>query len=181
MQLKTEDAALTPAPPSTGLAIRALPGQYFAVLRHPTPATFRKQKGRAAWGICWLQMLGLAILSATLQSVGLLISPPAFAGVAGSSATLLTVSVLCLAIFTLILTPASFLAVGGLLFLIVRACGGRGTYLQQVYTTLLFGVPLVLLSYLLYLIPGVGYWLLFVPHIYSAVLFIIALRAVHWQ
>jgi hypothetical protein len=45
--------------------------------------------------------------------------------------------------------------------------------------TLLFGVPLVILSALLSLIPGVGSWLLYGPHIYSLVLIVLALIAVH--
>jgi hypothetical protein len=184
MELKSYAGPQASTSLSLGQALRELPGQYIKVLTRPSPTTFR-QEGRAGWGINWVQMIGLAILSAALQTLGLLISPPALTGLLGASgmsaAALLTTSIVFLAIFTLILTPVSFLAAGGIVFLIVKAFGGKGTYLQQIYTTLLFGVPLVLLSDLFFLIPGVGYWLPFVPHIYSLVLFIIALRAVHWR
>ena len=63
--------------------------------------------------------------------------------------------------------------------MIARAFGGKGTYLAQIYTTLLFGVPLVIVSYLLLFITVAGSWLTYVPHIYSAVLLILSLIAVH--
>jgi hypothetical protein len=60
-----------------------------------------------------------------------------------------------------------------------RAFGGKGIYREQIYTTLLFGVPLVIISDLLFLIPGPGSWLVYLPHIYSIVLLFLSLRAVH--
>ena len=77
------------------------------------------------------------------------------------------------------MTPVSFLAAGGILFLIARIFGGKGTYREQIYTTLLYGVPMVILSYLLFLVPVAGAWLLYLPHIYSLVLLIISMMAVH--
>ncbi|HWZ17210.1 MAG TPA: YIP1 family protein, partial [Ktedonobacteraceae bacterium] len=103
------------------------------------------------------------------QYVGFLISPPN-----SSSITIITVVLL-----QLVFTPVSFLAAGSILYLIARAFGGRGTFLEQIYTTLLFGVPLVILSYLLLLIPATSSWLPYLPHLYSLVLFAISLMAVH--
>jgi Yip1 domain len=165
-------------------AIRALPGQYIKVLTRPTVTTFAEEKGKATWGIIWTQLIGLGIIGAILQSLGLFISPPNYNSIAGATAglsptTLLVSSIVFLAIVEILLTPVSFLAVGGILFLIARIFGGKGTYREQIYTTLLYGVPMVILSYLLYLIPGAGAWLLYVPHIYSLVLLIISMMAVH--
>jgi hypothetical protein len=174
--------ASTPLP--LGEAIRGLPGQYMKVLSRPSVTTFAEEKGKAAWGIIWAQFVGLGIIGAILQSIGLLISPPNFSGVAGgtgglSYTALLVITIVFLAIFELIGTPVSFLAAGGILFLIARVFGGKGTYREQIYTTLLFGVPLVIASYLLFLIPVAGWWLLYVPHIYSVVLLVLAMMAVH--
>ena len=181
MELKSSYEYQTPRP--IGQAIRALPGQYFDVLSRPSVATFVKEKGKATWGINWLQFIVLGLIGAVLQSIGLLISPPNFSGVVGtagmSHAALMTFTIVFLAIVEIILTPISFLAAGGILFLIAKAFGGKGTYLEQIYTTLLFGVPLVIVSYLLFLIPVSGAWLLYVPHIYSLVLLVLSLRAVH--
>ncbi|MBV9259403.1 MAG: YIP1 family protein [Ktedonobacteraceae bacterium] len=183
MELQSNYGSQTTMPRSTGQAVRELPGQYFKVLTRPSVATFAEEKGKASWRINWLQFIGLGLIGAVLQSIGLLISPPNFSNMAGtagiSHTTLLTITIVFLAIFELILTPVSFLAAGGILFLIAKAFGGNGIYREQIYTMLLFGVPLVIVSYLLSLIPGPGAWLLYLPHIYSLVLLILSLRAVH--
>ena len=167
-----------------GRAIRALPGQYIKVLIRPSITTFAEEKRNAIWGIIWAQFIGLGIISAILQSLGLLISPPNYNSIAGATAglsasTLLVFSIVFFAIVEILLTPVSFLAAGGILFLIARIFGGKGTYREQIYTTLLYGVPMVILSYLLFLVPVAGAWLLYLPHIYSLVLLIISMMAVH--
>lgn len=171
------------APLSLGQAMRELPGHYIKVLTRPSVRTFEEEKGKAGWGINWMQFIGLGITGAILQSLGLLISPPALGNLASttgmSTSALLTTIIIFLAILEIILTPISFLAAGGILFIIARIFGGKGTFKEQIYTTLLFGVPLVIASYLLFLIPVAGVWLLYLPHVYSVVLLVISFRAVH--
>lgn len=184
MELNQNYDTNTSTPLSLGEAIQALPGQYIKVVSKPSVTTFAEEKGKATWAIIWTQFIGLGIIGAVLQPLGLLISPPNFNSVAGGTAglnttTLLIISIVLLVIFELLLTPVSFLAAGGILFLIARVFGGKGIYREQIYTTLLFGVPLVIISYLLYLIPVVGAWLFYVPHIYSLVLLVVSLIAVH--
>ncbi|MEO9058583.1 MAG: Yip1 family protein [Ktedonobacteraceae bacterium] len=172
--------AMTPLP--LGRAIRELPGQYSKVLTRPATQTFAEEKGKASWGSIWLQLIGLGFISAILQTVGLLISPPVFSSAVSaglSQATLLIVTMVFLAIATIVLTPVSFLVAGAIIFWIAKAFGGKGSYREQIYTTVLFGVPLVILSYLLFLIPVAGVWLIYTPHIYSLVLLFLSLRAVH--
>jgi Yip1 domain len=183
MELHTNNDAQSSKPLPLGQAIRELPGQYFKVLIRPSVTTFAEEKGKASWGINWVQFIGLGIVGAILQTIGLLISPPNLSGIAAgglSPATLQTTTIVFLVILELVLTPVSFLAAGGILFLIVKAFGGKGTYREQIYTTLLFGVPLVIVSYLLSLIPVAGIWLLYTPHIYSLVLLVISFKAVHF-
>ncbi|MEO8971049.1 MAG: Yip1 family protein [Ktedonobacteraceae bacterium] len=183
MALQTQANIQTQTPLPLGQAIRELPGQYIKVLTRPSVRTFEEEKGKASWSINWIQLIGLGIIGAVLQSLGLLISPPALGNMAStagmSSSALLTTIIVFLAILEVILTPVSFLAAGGILFIIARAFGGKGTFKEQIYTTLLFGVPLVIASYLLFLIPIAGVWLLYLPHVYSIVLLIISFRAVH--
>ncbi|HEY6409479.1 MAG TPA: Yip1 family protein [Ktedonobacteraceae bacterium] len=174
--------ASTPLP--LGEAIRGLPGQYMKVMSRPSVRTFAEEKGKASWGVIWVQFVSLSIISAILLSIGLLISPPNFGSAVGgigglSSTSLLVTSIVFSSIIVMLLTPVSFLLAGGILYLIARVFGGRGLYREQIYTTLLFGVPLVILSSLLSLIPGAGAWLLYVPHIYSVVLLVMAMMAVH--
>jgi hypothetical protein len=171
------------AQPSMGQAIRELPGQYVNVLTRPSVNRFEEEKGKARWGIVWIQLMSLAIIDAILQSVSLLISPNnvnSFTGVNNISPSMIqSITIIIVFLFQLVLTPASFLAAGGILYLIARAFGGRGTYLEQIYVTLLFGVPLVILSYLLLLIQATSSWLPYLPHLYSMVLFVLSLVAVH--
>ena len=171
------------AQPTMGQAIRELPGQYFKVLTSPSVSRFVEEKGKAHWSIVWIQLMSLAIIDAILQSVSLLISPNSvnsFTGVNNISPSMLqTITIITVVLFQLVLTPVSFLAAGGILYLIARAFGGRGTFLEQIYVTLLFGVPLVILSYLLLLIQATSSWLPYLPHLYSLVLFVLSLIAVH--
>ncbi|MGI9058718.1 MAG: YIP1 family protein [Ktedonobacteraceae bacterium] len=172
--------ATTPLP--LGRAMRELPSQYMKVLTRPGVQTFAEEKGKASWGSIWLQLIGLGISSAILETLGLLISPPVFSSAVSaglSQATLLSVTMVFLAIATIVLTPVSFLVGGAIIFWIAKAFGGKGIYREQIYTTVLFGVPLVVLSYLLSLIPVAGIWLIYTPHIYSLVLLLLALKAVH--
>jgi hypothetical protein len=184
MELNQQYGTQSTIPLPLGEAIRGLPGQYMKVLSRPSVRTFAEEKGKASWGVIWVQFVSLSIISAILLSIGLLISPPNFGSAVGgtgglSSTSLLAVSIVFSSIIVILLTPVSFLFAGGILYLIARVFGGRGLYREQIYTTLLFGVPLVILSFLLSLIPGAGAWLLFVPHIYSVVLLVMAMMAVH--
>ena len=169
--------------PSIGQAIRELPGQYFKILTRPSVNRFVEEKGKARWGIVWIQLMSLAIIDAILQSVSLLISPNNINSLTGvnniSPSMLQSITIITVVLLQLVLTPVSFLAAGGILYLIARAFGCRGTFLEQIYVTLLFGVPLVILSYLLVLIQATSSWLPYLPHLYSLVLFVLSLIAVH--
>jgi hypothetical protein len=96
-----------------------------------------------------------------------------------SQATLQTVATVLLALFLLVGTPLAFLVAGAVFYWLARLFKGDGSYLQQVYTLTLFGVPLVLLSFLLQLIPATSSWLPYLPHLYSLALLVPSLMAVH--
>ena len=166
-----------------GQAMRGLPGQYFKVLTRPSVKTFAEEKGKGGWGVIWVQFIALGVIDAIISVVAILISPASIGSIPNSGglsqATLQTVAMITTVVLQLVLTPVSFLFAGGILYLISRAFGGRGKFVEQIYVTLLFGVPLVILSTLLSLIPGFGDWLLYVPHIYSLLLIVLALIAVH--
>jgi hypothetical protein len=131
-------------------------------------------------GSTWLQLIALGIVSALFSMLAQLIAPPHVGNVTGvSQATLQTVITAMLALFILVGTPLSFLVAGAVLYWLARLFKGDGSYLQQVYTMSLFGVPLVLLSSLLQLIPATSSWLPYLPHLYSLVLLVLSLMAVH--
>jgi hypothetical protein len=178
-----DNATRTAASPSMVYAIRDLPGQYLKVLTRPSVNTFVEEKDKARWGIIWFQLIILAVIDTILLSISLLMSPHNINSLTGvnnmSPAMLQSSTIILIVLLQLALTPLSFLVAGGILYLIARLLGGTGTFLEQIYTTLLFGVPLVILSYLLLLIQATSNWLPYLPHIYSLVLFVLSLIAVH--
>jgi hypothetical protein len=176
------DDSAAPLRLTLGQALQELPGQYLRVLTRPSVRTFVEEKDKAGWGIIWIQLIMLSVVDAIISYVAFRISPPnlsSFGGNGVSLATLQSAYLLTSIILEIVLTPVSFLLVGGILFLIAKLFGGKGSYIEQIYTTLLFGVPLVILSYLLTLVPATSSWLPYIPHIYSVVLIILAMIAVH--
>jgi len=163
-----------------GQAIRALPAQYLKVITRPSVQSFSAEKGRASWGSTWLQLIALGILSALFSVLAQLIAPPHVGNVAGvSQATVQAVTTTLLALFLIVGTPLAFLVAGAVLYWLARLFKGDGSYLQQVYTLTLFGVPLVLLGFLLQLLPATSNWLPYLPHLYSLALLVPSLMAVH--
>ncbi len=61
------------APLPLGEAIRQLPQQYIKILTKPSAATFAEEMGKAAWNIVWVQLLGLAVITAVLGYLASLI------------------------------------------------------------------------------------------------------------
>jgi hypothetical protein len=159
--------------------LSALPAQYIKVLTRPAVSTFAEEKEKATWGSSWFQLIALSILS-TLLSIPVLMSTPMAVGsvVGMSPAAIQNLATILLSIGVLIGTPLSFLVAGAVFYWLGRAFGGDGSYLQQIYTLVLFGVPMVLLSSLLQLIPATRNWLPYLPHIYSLILLVLSIRAV---
>ncbi len=79
----------------------------------------------------------------------------------------------------MIYVPIGIFLSTGIYYLIAKAFKGRGEFLTQLYTTLLFLIPLNTVTLLLFLIPFVGWVLAFALGIYGIVLFIFMLMAVH--
>jgi hypothetical protein len=180
MATKTYHDDTNTQPLPLGQAIRALPSQYLKVITRPSVQSFSAEKGKASWGSTWLQLIALGMLSALLSVLAQLIAPPHVGTVPGvSPATVQAVTTTLLALFLLVGTPLTFLVAGAVLYWLARLFKGDGSYLQQVYTLTLFGVPLVLLSFLLQVLPATSSWLPYLPHLYSLVLLVLSLMAVH--
>jgi len=169
------------APRSIGQAIQELPNQYIKVLTKPSAQTFAEEMGKADWTMVWIQLLGLAILGTILGFIRTAI------GLAGSSfvsnnqfnpAAILALSVSG-STFSFISVPLAFFILVGIQYLLAKAFQGQGTFLTQGYTTLLFQVPIYIASFILGFIPFLGGIAGFVLLIYSWVLNIFAIMAVH--
>ncbi len=176
------------APLPLGEAIRQLPDQYIRVLTRPSTA-FAEEMGKGSWGIVWIQLIGLVVIQAVsnfiTNSIRNSVSPnpqdPAY--VLGQS---LGQGIIIGLLF--------FFIWMGILYGLARAFGGQGTFRAQGYTSLLFYIPLSIISAVLALIliparafsPGillvialVVIIIAFVLIVYDIVLQIFATMAVH--
>jgi hypothetical protein len=169
------------APRPIGQAIQELPNQYIRVLTKPSAQTFAEEMGKADWAMVWIQLLVLAILGTILGFIRAAI------GLAGSSfvsnnqfnpAALLALSVSG-STFSFISVPLAFFILVGIQYLLAKAFQGQGRFLTQGYTTLLFQVPIYIASFILGLIPILGGIAGLALLIYSWVLNVFAIMAVH--
>jgi hypothetical protein len=135
----------TPLP--LGEAIRQLPGQYIKVaFTKRSSATFAEEQSKASWGSVWFQLIFSTLVLAILSYVYQLITNTA------SSVLYLIFDIF----FFIVVALIAYFVIPGIFYLLARAFGGKGTFLAQIYTMLLFYVPLNILGPLLSLIPIIG-------------------------
>ena len=159
----------TPLP--LGEAIRQLPRQYWRVITRPSSAIFATEMGKARWNIIWVQIAFYIVLTTLLGVLSNLLvqssSTDALSTTNTSTLPAATVAMIqrllsFISILTtygqIILIPLSLFVGTGLLFMLAKAFGGVGKFLPQLYTSLLFLVPLGLilnvLTLLFSLLPG---------------------------
>ncbi len=159
--------------PPLRAALSQLPHQYFKAVTRPSVATLTKDRANASWSLVWIQLLAWAVVDAVLGLLVNLISPPAI----GSTA--LQLFALASSIGLLVVVPGLFFLLMGIVYLLAKAFGGRGTFLEQCQTSLQIQVPLGILSKILALIPVVGRILNSVLSLYGIVLQVIVIMAVH--
>ncbi|GAC1625892.1 MAG: hypothetical protein NVS4B11_22140 [Ktedonobacteraceae bacterium] len=158
----------TPLP--LGEAIRRLPAQYWKVITRPASMTFAEEMGKARWNIVWVQ-IGCYIVIITLLGFLSNLFVQSRAGTLSATGTLtpdtLALAQKFLALLTFVSTygqvfliPLSLFVGTGILFLLAKAFGGDGKFLSQLYSTLLFVVPLGIIvniaTLLLSLLPTFG-------------------------
>jgi hypothetical protein len=154
--------------------------QYKNVLLHPHAVTFRVEQEQAHWKSVWTQLILLGFVCALLAILNTMITPTPLAAISGMDvATERSVVTIATMLFIFVGTPISFFAIGGIVYGLCRIVHGQGTYLRQMYTLVLFGVPIVLLSSILQLIPQTSAWLPWLPYIYSIYLLGCSIIAVH--
>ena len=169
------------APRPIGQAIQELPSQYIKVLTKPSAQTFAEEMGKADWGMVWVQLIGLAIIGTILGLIRAAI------GYAGSSfvtnRTFNPGAIFALSVsgstFSFISVPLAFFILVGIQYLLAKAFQGQGRFLTQGYATLLFQVPIYIASYILGFIPILGGLAGLALLIYSWVLNVFAIMAVH--
>jgi Yip1 domain len=168
------------APLPLGEAIRNLPSQYLKVLTRPGPMTFAEEMGKASWDIVWVQLIGIAIISAILSYLAMLISPFNTSFSNRSINIEAYRSIIAGASFgSIILVPLFFFIGVGIYYGLAKAFGGQGRFITQSYTTLLISVPIGIFSGVINLIPIAGSFIALAVSIYSIVLNIFSIMAVH--
>ncbi|GAC1697762.1 MAG: hypothetical protein PVS3B3_23400 [Ktedonobacteraceae bacterium] len=166
----------TPLP--LGEAIRQLPAQYWRVITRPSSTTFAAEMGKARWNIVWVQMAFYVVLVTivgflsnvfVVQSRADALSTTNTPALTPNTVAIIQRVVSIITVFStygqILLIPLSLFVGTGLLFMLAKAFGGSGKFLPQLYSTLLFLVPLGLLlnllTLLLSLLPGIGSMLSF--------------------
>ncbi len=160
----------TPLP--LGEAIRQLPAQYWRVITRPSSTTFAAEMGKARWNIVWVQIAVYIVLTTIVGVLSNILVQSSTDALSTSNSSTLPASTVAMiqqlysfiSILNIygqvILIPLSLFVGTGLLFLLAKAFGGNGRFLPQLYSTLLFLVPLSLflnvLTLLLSLLPGIG-------------------------
>lgn len=140
-------------------AVQQLPNQYIRVLTKPSASTFAEELRKASWDITFVQLLIMIVVGVVLGLITALFtgavasSYAASSDITGSSLqayrSLVVASSVGGAFLRIILIPLSFFIGVGIQFLIAKAFKGEGTFLTQSYTTLLYQVPIYVISSLL--------------------------------
>jgi hypothetical protein len=173
----------TATPLPLGEAIQQLPMQYLKVLSKPSADTFEEEMGKADWGIVWIQLMGYAVIASvlgylsTLTNGGALTSTTTGSGGAISPAVVQAITA-GTSFGSIIVVPISFFIGVGLVYLFAKLFGGQGKFLTQCYTTLLYTVPLGIITSVIALIPVIGGFGS-ILNLYGIVLNIFSVMAVH--
>ena len=142
--------------------------------------TFAEEMGKASWDIVWVQLIAIAIISAilgylsTLISIGYNLSSSSPISNAALRAIIAGVS-----LGYIILIPLFFFIGQGILFGLAKAFGGQGRFVVQSYTSLLYYVPIGIVTGIVGLIPFIGIIVVLAAGVYEIVLSIFAIMAVH--
>ena len=174
------------SPLPLGDEIRQLPSQYWRVVSKPGAATFAAEKGKAAWNIIWVQIAILTIISVLVSFVLFNVTLPAQlnAQLGASNLPPNTFDALrstfgFLPFSYIILIPLGIFIVTGIYHLIAKAFGGDGTFVEYLYSYLLYYVPIAIVSSIFTIIPFVGSLVASALGIYGFVLQVFMTMAVH--
>ncbi|HEY6284158.1 MAG TPA: Yip1 family protein [Ktedonobacteraceae bacterium] len=159
--------------PSLSRELPQLPQRYLNALVKPSVATYTADKGNASWSLVWIQLLAWAVLDAMLGLLVNFIYPPA------TGTTFSRLFSLATSIGLIGVVPLLFFLLMGIVFLLAKAFGGQGTFLEQCNSSLYIQAPLGIFSKLLALIPVVGRILNSILSLYGIVLQVFVIMAVH--
>lgn len=172
------------APRPWGEAVQALPGQYIKILTKPGKLSFAEEQSKATWGMIWTQLIFIGLIGTIVALISAAIGTAVTASLLGSGAGAAYGTVAGFfagagSVYDIVLVIVDFFIIVGIQFLLAKAFGGRGTFLQQGYNYLLFNTPLAVLSYVVALVPLLGGLVAFALSIYGIVLNVFSIQATH--
>ncbi len=130
-----------------GQAIRELPGQYKKIILKPGARSFAEEQHKADWGIIWMQILFLMILNIVISIPDYFVNQALFSSTSTSSASAsLALSTLSGSLIGAFFVPVGIFAVVGIQYLMVKMFKGVGSFKRQMYTYLLFYVPIQVIA-----------------------------------
>jgi hypothetical protein len=167
-----------------GQGIQGLFSQYVKVLTKPGAQSFAEEMGKASWGMIWIQLLFIGVIGTIVGLIGLALSTAVVSAATGSSAG--AAFALVGGVFTgtgslyaIISTIISFFIIVGIQYLLAKAFGGNGLFVQQGYSYLLYYTPIAVVSSVLGLIPVLGGLIGIALAIYGLVLNVFSIMATH--
>lgn len=173
-----------PAPRSWGQALGELPGQYIKILTKPGALSFIEEQNKASWGMVWTQIFIIGIVGTIIGLIGLAFGSAVMASLAGGGAgtaysLMSSVFIGTGSVFAIISAIIGFFIVVGIQYLLAKAFGGNGSFVQQGYNYLLFYTPIAVISSVLGLIPILGGIIGAALGIYGLVLNVFSIMAAH--
>ena len=187
-QAYQQGAAFGYAPPAAprpwGQALQELPSQYLKILTKPGAASFYEEQPKANWGMVWTQILIIGLIGTIIGFIGSAIGTATIAAIGGggSAASFAAISSLfegAGSVYAIATTIAGFFIIVGIQYLLAKAFGGNGTFVQHGYNYLLFETPIAVISAVLGLVPILGGLLGLALGIYGIVLNVYAVMASH--
>lgn len=135
------------------MSLWRLPWAYSKVLFAPSPNRFAEEARYARWGLVWSQVLILLIVIAVAGAIVGFTRTTEYLGaifglrVVTAFLSFFSVSTsLVLTLAQLIFIPLAFFFVMFIQYIFSRAFGGRGSFLAQTYTNLLYYIPLTIIG-----------------------------------
>ena len=176
---QAEQAAYQPPPQRRGmlLDLLAYPGQSVRSFCQPGMRTFAQESWNARWSVIWISLFALPVIS---SAIALVLGIPSHHITSGMLGVIL--------LGPLVVIPILFFIIQGMIWPLARHYQGTGTFLEQCYTTFLPLAPLFLLSSVIAVqiatnaasrVTAILILFTFALFIYSAILLVISLKAVH--
>lgn len=175
-----ETLAVATLPPPVPAGLRDIWRKWLNVTTRPGVASFARELPTANWRDTLLSLAGPGFLAA----IGLYFSKYSAAqilGVPDWNAEVVGVSIprwVASAAY-IILQPLASLFLFGILFVVAKGLGGKGTFLEHAYALVLFYAPLYIAIAVADYVPVIGHVAVTILNLYELVLLVLALAASH--